>query len=185
MHTFRRISLLALGIITVLCVYAASQPDSFRVERNTLIHAPVAHVFDLMNDLQAFSQWSPYTERDPAMQKTFGAITVGPGASYTWNGNKAVGAGRMEITQSQPLQRVVIQLDFTRPIEAHNLVVFSVTSEGGHTRAAWAMEGPMPFLSKLMSIFLDFDAMVGNDFSTGLEKLKVLAEQPNRGGRPD
>lgn len=180
MKIFIRISLLAIGIVIGLCIVAAMKPDHFRVERSVVIHAPAERIFALMNNLREFARWSPYEGRDPAMQKTFGNITAGKSASYAWDGNQAVGAGRMEITQSLPPQRVVIQLDFTRPFEGHNLVFFTVMPEAGNTRASWAMEGPMPFVSKLMSIFLDFDAMVGNDFAAGLEKLKVLAEQPDQ-----
>ena len=179
MKTFIRISLLALGIILGLCIVAAFKPDSFRVERNIVINAPAEKVFPLMNDLREFTRWSPYEGRDPAMQKTFSAITTGKGASYAWDGNNDVGAGRMEITDSRPMQQVQIQLDFQRPMEAHNNVVFSLSPMGTGTQVSWAMEGPMPFVSKLFSIFMNFDSMIGNDFASGLEKLKTLAEQPS------
>lgn len=180
MKTFRRISLIALAIIAVLCAYAASKPDSFRVERSIVINAPAEKIFPLMNDLQEFTRWSPYEGRDPEMKKTFSAVTAGRGAHYSWDGNKQVGAGRMEITQSIPLQQVIVQLDFSRPFEAHNVVAFGLTPIAGGTRTTWAMEGPMPFISKLMSIFLDFDQMVGKDFEDGLEKLKMLAEKAEK-----
>jgi uncharacterized protein YndB with AHSA1/START domain len=179
MKTFIRISLLGLGIIVGLCIVAAFKPDSFRVERNIVINAPAESVFPLMNDLREFTRWSPYEGRDPAMHKTFSAVTAGKGASYAWDGNNEVGAGRMEITDSRPAQQVLIQLDFERPMEAHNSVVFSLAPAGTGTQVSWAMEGPMPFMSKLFSLFMNFDTMVGNDFAAGLEKLKVLAETPS------
>ena len=180
MKTFIRISLLGLGIILGLCIVAAFKPDSFRVERSIVINAAPEKIFPLMNDLREFTRWSPYEGRDPAMQKTFSAVTAGKGASYAWNGNDQVGAGRMEITDSRPVQQVLIQLDFERPMEAHNSVVFSLVPSGTGTTVSWAMEGPMPFVSKLFSIFMNFDSMVGNDFAAGLEKLKLLAEKPGK-----
>ena len=180
MKTFTRISLLAVGIILGLCIVAALKPDSFRVERSIVINAPAEKTFPLMNDLREFTRWSPYEGRDPEMKKTFSTVTAGRGAYYSWDGNKQVGAGRMEITQSIPLQQVIVQLDFSRPFEAHNVVAFGLTPIAGGTRTTWAMEGPMPFISKLMSIFLDFDHMVGKDFEDGLEKLKMLAEKAEK-----
>jgi hypothetical protein len=177
MKTFIRISLLGLGIIVGLCIVAAFKPDSFRVERNIVIHAPAERIFPLMNDLREFTRWSPYEGRDPAMQKTFSAVTAGKGASYAWDGNNDVGAGRMEIIDSRPAQQVLIQLDFARPMEAHNNVVFGLAPGSAGTKVTWAMEGPMPFMSKLFSLFMNFDTMVGNDFAAGLEKLKALAEK--------
>lgn len=178
MKTFIRISLLGLGIILGLCIVAAMKPDSFRVERNIVIDAPPESVFPLLNDLREYTRWSPYEGRDPAMQRSFSAVTTGKGASYAWHGNKYVGSGRMQITDSRPGQQVLIQLDFESPMEAHNSVVFSLVPTGSGSTVSWAMEGPMPFISRLFSIFMDFDTMVGTDFATGLAKLKTLAETP-------
>lgn len=190
MKIFIRISLLALGIILGLCIVAAMKPDSFRVERSIVIDAPAEKIFPLVADLRAFTRWSPYEARDPAMQRTFSAATSGPGASYAWDGNKDVGAGRMEILSSEAPRTVVIQLDFQRPMEAHNTVVFALAPNAGGngdgsskgTRVSWSMEGPMPFVSKLFSIFMNFDTMVGKDFEAGLDNLKTLAEN-GKGGR--
>ncbi|MBX9848521.1 MAG: SRPBCC family protein [Rhodocyclaceae bacterium] len=178
MQTFRRITLIAFGIIALLCLYAATKPDTFRVERSIDINASAEALFPMINDLQNFTRWSPYAERDPAMKQTFSPVTSGKGAFYAWEGNKQVGSGRMEITQSLPLQQVTLQIDFFVPFEAHNTVFFTLAPVNNGTRASWAMEGPMPFISKLMSIFFDFDGMVGNDFAAGLEKLKALVEKP-------
>ena len=174
---FKRISFFALVIILILCGYAAMQPDYFKVERSTIINAPAEKIFPLMNDLQQFTRWSPYEGRDPAMKRTFSTNTVGKGASYAWDGNNEVGSGRMEITESIAPQKISIRLDFSRPMEAHNAVSFALVPSGSATQVTWAMEGPMPFLSKLMCIFFDKDAMVGKDFEDGRQMLKQLVEQ--------
>jgi hypothetical protein len=38
------------------------------------------------------------------------------------------------------------------------------------------MHGPMPFVSKVMCVFVDLDKMIGKDFETGLANLKALVE---------
>jgi hypothetical protein len=40
----------------------------------------------------------------------------------------------------------------------------------------WAMDGPTPYIGKLMGVFINMDNMVGSDFATGLENLKKIAE---------
>jgi hypothetical protein len=40
------------------------------------------------------------------------------------------------------------------------------------------MSGPMPYVSRLMTIFVSMDKMVGKDFEGGLANLKALAEKP-------
>ena len=48
--------------------------------------------------------------------------------------------------------------------------------EGEVTRVTWAMHGPMPFISKVMSVFFDMDTMIGKDFEAGLASLRSVAE---------
>ena len=48
---------------------------------------------------------------------------------------------------------------------------------GESTIVEWAMDGPMPFVSKVMCLFFNMDKMVGTDFEAGLASLKALAEK--------
>lgn len=167
------IALLIAGIL----IFAATKPDVFRVERKAVIQAPPEKVFVLINDFKQWGPWSPWEKKDPAMKRTFGAITVGKGATYAWDGNKDVGRGGMEIVDSVMPSRIRLKLDFIQPFEAHNVVTFTLTPQGKTTELSWAMEGPTPYFAKIIHVFIDMDAMVGRDFEAGLASLKSLAEQ--------
>jgi hypothetical protein len=39
------------------------------------------------------------------------------------------------------------------------------------------MHGPVPYISKIIHMFVDIDRMVGGDFETGLASLKAIAEK--------
>ena len=39
------------------------------------------------------------------------------------------------------------------------------------------MTGPMPYVSKVMTIFASMDKMIGNDFEKGLGDMKIVAEK--------
>ncbi len=167
---------LVLGVAVIL-VYAATRPDSFRVERAASIKAPPEKIFPLIADLRQWSAWSPYEKKDPAMKRSHSGAASGKGAVYDWNGDKNVGQGRMEITDTAPPSKVTIKLDFVRPFEAHNTVEFTLRPQGDATGVTWAMRGPSPFISKLMGIFFDMDGMIGADFEAGLASLKAAAER--------
>src|SRR5262245_19303594 len=83
--------LLVVGVGGVLA-YAATKPDTFRVERALVIKASPEKIFPLINDLRAQSAWSPF-EKDPDMKRTHSGTAEGPGAVYEWDGNREVGAG--------------------------------------------------------------------------------------------
>ena len=131
----------------------------------------------LANDFKRWEAWSPWEKKDPAMKRTYGATTSGKGAAYAWEGNKDVGQGSMEITESVPPSEVTLKLDFVKPFEGHNIVMFTLEPKGDATNVTWEMYGPSPFIGKIIHVFLNMDRMIGNDFEEGLTNLKSLAEK--------
>ena len=114
------------------------------------------------------------------MKRTFSGAPSGKGAVYEWDGDKNVGQGRMEITDTSVPSRIVIKLDFIRPFEGHNTATFTMEPAGGPTNVTWAMFGPNPFIGKIMHVFINMDRMVGTDFEVGLANLKAVAENGTR-----
>jgi uncharacterized protein YndB with AHSA1/START domain len=166
-----------LATIAAILVYAATRPDSFRVERSTAMNAPAEKIFPYIDGLKRWTAWSPYEGRDPAMKRAYSGAESGKGAVYEWDGNDDVGKGRMEIVDSTPPHRVVIKLDFLKPFEGHNMAELTVEPKGGQTIVTWAMYGPSPFMTKLIGTFMDMDDMIGRDFAAGLAKLKTVVEK--------
>jgi uncharacterized protein YndB with AHSA1/START domain len=167
--------LLAIAIAIVL-IAASFRPDRFSVQRVAVVAAPPEQIFPLIADFHRWDGWSPWEHRDPAMKRSFEGPASGAGAVYAWDGNRNVGAGRMEILEATVPSKIVIKLDFIKPFEGHNMAEFALHSRGRSTEIVWTMQGPAPLLSKLMQLFLDFDKMIGKDFEAGLAGLKRLAE---------
>ena len=166
-----------LLLVAGLLIYAATNPDAFRIERSTTIKAPPEKVFALINDFHQWEAWSPWEKIDPAIKRTYRGPGSGAGAVYEWAGNKDIGQGRMEIVESTAASKISLKLDFVTPFEAHNFVDFTLTSQGDSTKVTQAMYGPSPYISKLMTIFFSMEKMVGSKYEEGLSNLKSLAEK--------
>ncbi|HKO55800.1 MAG TPA: SRPBCC family protein [Thermoanaerobaculia bacterium] len=173
----KKIAIIIVVVIAILLIWAATRPDTFSVQRSATINAPPEKIFPLINDFHAWPTWSPWEKLDPGMKRTYSGAASGKGSVYAWDGNKDVGSGRMELTDSAAPSKVDIKLDFLRPFEAHNITEFTLQPSGGATTVTWRMHGPQPFFAKLMSIFFSMDKMVGKDFETGLANLKAVAEK--------
>ena len=167
---------LAIAIALVL-ILAATKPDTFRVTRATAIKAGPETIFPLIVDFHEWGKWSPWEARDPAMKRMFSGAERGTGAAYAWDGNRNVGAGRMEITRANAPSDIVIKLDFIKPFEGHNVAEFTLSPQGSGTDVTWVMHGPAPFMSKIMQVFMNMDRMIGRDFEAGLANLKTVAER--------
>jgi uncharacterized protein YndB with AHSA1/START domain len=175
--SFKIIAVVVAVALATVPVLAAMKPDSFEVQRSATIQAPPEKVFALINDFKQWDAWSPWEKKDPAMKRTFGTTTSGKGAYYGWEGNSEVGQGSMEIADSVAPSRVALKLDFVKPFEGHNTVDFTLQPKGDMTVVTWKMQGPSPFITKIIQVFCDMDAMIGKDFEAGLASLKSVAEK--------
>jgi hypothetical protein len=171
---------IGLGILIAavigFCALAALQPSELHVERSALIAAPPAVVFAQVNDLRKWQEFSPWAKRDPAAKTVFEGPAAGTGASFTWDGNAEVGAGRMTIVESRPNELVRFRLDFLKPFEGTNDVAFTLTPQDAQTRVVWSMDGENDFVGKAIGLVVNMDAMIGGDFEQGLADLKRLSE---------
>jgi uncharacterized protein YndB with AHSA1/START domain len=173
----KKIALAVTVIIIVILGMAAMKPDTFTVKRVIAIKAPPEKIAPLVTDFHQWASWSPWEHLDPAMKRTFSGAPAGKGAIYEWEGNKDVGKGRMEVLDAATPAKTVIKLDFLQPFESHNVTEFTLVPQGEMTQVTWDMTGPMPFISKIMSVFVSMDSMIGKDFEKGLANMKATAEK--------
>jgi uncharacterized protein YndB with AHSA1/START domain len=178
----KKILLGVVVVVLVLVAIIATRPSEFNVTRSKTLTAPPDVVYAQLIDFRRWSQWSPWEKRDPAMKREYSGARSGQGAVYSWAGNSEVGEGRMTITDTRPSERIVIQLDFLEPMAATNMTEFTLAPSGqGGTNITWSMSGTHNFLGKGMSLFMNMDKMVGNDFEAGLAKLDSVTAAPKTG----
>lgn len=163
------------ALIAIPVAIAMRKPDQFRVQRSIRIAAPAAKILPLIEHFPSWTSWSPYEKLDPNLKRTYSGPDRGIGAVYEWEGNSKAGKGRMEIVEATPT-RVRTTLEFDRPFKAHNTAEFTLEPAGDGTTVTWAMYGPSPFMTKLMSTVVNMDKLLGRDFETGLANLKAKAE---------
>jgi uncharacterized protein YndB with AHSA1/START domain len=181
---FETIAIVAVVVaiaIAIVLILAVTKPDTFRVRRAATVKASPERIFPLINDFHQWANWSPWENKDPEMKRSYSGAVSGKGTVYEWDGNKNVGAGRMEILESSVPSKIVIKLDFFKPFEGHNTAEFTMVAQGQGTdlitNVTWEMHGPASFMSKVMQVFMNMDNMVGKDFEAGLANLKRVTEK--------
>jgi Polyketide cyclase / dehydrase and lipid transport len=177
LNTLTIVAVVPAVAIAATLAYAATRPDTFRIQRSASIKALPENIFPMINDLRTFNTWNPFLKLDPATKLTYSGPASGNGAAHAWEGNSQVGKGRVEITDATPSSKIAIKLDIMKPMQAQNQVEFTLVPQGDATTVTWMMQGGQPLLAKVMSIFIDCDKMVGAAFEQGLADLKTLAEK--------
>lgn len=128
--------LIGLGVLlAVFLIVVATRPDTYTVSRSLEMAAPPAVVFAQVNDFHKWDAWSPWAKLDPNQKVTFGGPESGKGATYAWEGNDDVGAGRMTIEDSSADAKVKIKLEFLRPFPSNADTSFTFDAAGTGTKA--------------------------------------------------
>ena len=164
-------------IVALFLAYVATRPAHYHVERSVAVSAPAEIVYAQLEDLRKWAAWSPWEKIDPNMKKTYEGPERGVGASYSWQGNKDVGSGKMTIASAEPPKRISYKLEFFEPMAGEAAATMSVAKAGeSQQNVTWGMDGESNFVGKLFGVFMDMDKMIGGQFESGLEKLKSIAE---------
>jgi uncharacterized protein YndB with AHSA1/START domain len=184
-------------VMAGVAAYVVMQPKEFRVTRSAIIDAPPKAVFERINNLKSWEAWSPWAKLDPSATTTYEGPRAGKGARFNWSSNVSkVGAGQLEIIDSQPSTKIDLQFEMRKPFAATNLIVFTLspasdetpsrngwwfsrllgfgTKEPQRTLVTWTMSGKNTRISKFMSIFMNCDKIVGSQFDEGLGNLQAI-----------
>jgi len=166
-----------LGLsVALLIAIAYILPGKVHVQRATVIEAPPADVFQLVNGFENFNQWSPWYERDPDGNYQIEGPATGVGARMSWASEKPdVGSGSQEIVESVEDKLVRTKLDFGDMGNAD--AFFKIAPEGDHTKLVWGFDTDLGLNPVSRYFGLMFDSWIGPDYEHGLAKLKTLIEQ--------
>jgi carbon monoxide dehydrogenase subunit G len=172
-----KIVLSVVIVIAALLAFAATKPNSFRVQRSITIHAPREKVFLFINDLRSWEAWSSDTGGDGTVQKIYSAPASGTGAAAEWNGSGRAGAAKMIIVESVAPSKVSVKVDWFKPFKAHNLNEFTLHAQGDETEVDWSIQASNLYAMKVMGIFVNIQAEFGKHMESGLKNLKGVVEK--------
>jgi hypothetical protein len=153
-------------------------PDSARMERSVVIDAPPERIFERVNDLKAFNEWSPWYARDTDAQYRYTGPPTGVGSAVEWSSeHPEVGSGRQEIVESRDGEYVRSRLEFGPRGEAESWISLEPDPEG--TRVTWGFS--TRFGNNLMGRYfgLLLEDMLAPDYEAGLALLKQRIESSN------
>lgn len=181
MKVFKKILIGLLVLVGVLLIVSFLLPSSYKVERSTEINAPASVVFNQVNTLKNWENWSPWRDIDPTMVTTYNETASGEGAKAMWTGDKS-GTGEQTITASEPARHLQMKLVFKEPNKMESDEHWMFEEKDGKTKVSWVMEGKLDWpIGRFFGLFMD--KMLGKDFEKGLAKLKEVSENSAASGK--
>ncbi|MBN2610451.1 MAG: SRPBCC family protein [Bacteroidales bacterium] len=174
MKAFKNVLIGLIILLAAIILIGFFLPSKIHLERSLTIKAPKEVLFNQVNNLRCWEDWSPWHKIDTAMKITYKDPFTGTGASFSWtSNNKKIGQGKITILYSKPYDSIVAEMDFMKQGTAQGYHLFQDTDSG--TLVTWGFGtdmGKNPF-RKYFGLMMD--KYVGNDFETGLKNLDSIA----------
>jgi effector-binding domain-containing protein/uncharacterized protein YndB with AHSA1/START domain len=162
------------SFVLLLVAVGIFLPSHAHVERSILIDSPPATVFALVNDFRQRARWSPWQETDPNAHYDIGGARRGVGATLAWTGD-IIGEGSQRIVESVPYERVVTELDAGGRGAATSTLHLRPSDAG--TAVTWAYDTTFGLNLAGRYAGLMLEKTVGDDYESGLDNLKSMAER--------
>lgn len=178
MKILKRILIVILIIIAIPLIIALFVRKDYAVEKEVIVNLPNEQVFDYIKHLKNQNDYSKWAMMDPNMKKTFTGEDGTVGFISAWESNdKNVGQGEQEIVGIEDGKRVDYELRFIKPFEStQNAYMITESISDNQTKVKWGFSGEMHYPMNIMLLFMDMEKMIGDDFQTGLNKLKQNLE---------
>ena len=168
-----RIIVFLVIVVLLLLVGSLFIPKTWKVEAATAIGAEPMDVFQVVNDLQTWGEWTAWTkEKYPEMTRRYEGADSGKGAVMHWDDGNMPGVLEVVGSMAPSSFEYKLSMDAGKNWMSGNFE-FMPDAEG--TRVIWSCSGSDANpVAKYFMLF--FKSQIKNDFSLGLEGLKKRLE---------
>ena len=175
MKILQKTGIFFLAVIAVLMILSIYIPSEVKISRSLVINAPREEIFNQVNDMRNWENWSPWHSSDPDLKLKYTGPSEGKGAGYSWESEKrSVGKGRLTVKESEAFNKITTEMQFDDRGTAIGVFEFDEMENG--IKVTWTLNSDMgasPF-NKYLGLFID--KWVGSDFEKGLGNLQKQTE---------
>ena len=172
MKVLKIILTIVVIIFAGYCIWMLTLPKDYTLERATVIDAPPSMVFDEVNNLKSWDQWSPWSKMDSLQTMEFSDPALGQGAYYTWEG-EITKSGKYTNSEVVENESIKYDMEFEGMGSSDGYWKFEPTGED-QTKVTWGYHMEFGFFDRMGKYFID--GMLGKQFEQGLEDLKDFVE---------
>jgi effector-binding domain-containing protein len=113
MKALLKILYIMLALLILILLAGIFLPRNGHIESDITINAPTEIVFDQVNTLKNWENWSPWYAVDTTMKFAYEGSNSGSGASYSWTSEHS-GTGKLSIITSEKDKLVEALIDYGR-----------------------------------------------------------------------
>jgi len=167
---------ISIGVLIILIVLISFVlPRKIIVERSGIINANPEQVFEQINTMQNWKNWSPWHQIDSNTVYAFNQIPASEGASYSWvSENKDVGKGSLTILKSIKNDSIAAELSFESQGKSICYYTFEKNELGVNVKFGMICDAAYNPMARYFNLFMN--KILGKDFEKGIQNLKLFCE---------
>ncbi len=165
-----------IGIFALVLVAVAYMlPGTASTQRSIIIKVPREAVFNEINELKYWGDWSPWHKIDTTMDIVYSTPSSGKYAYYAWDSkNSNLGKGKLTLVNSS-IDSIGTELYFMGENNpAYGSFYLKEVAEGTEVTWTFFSELGMNPMHRWMGLIMD--KLIGNDYEKGLNSLKEVLE---------
>lgn len=167
MRILKYLFLLLLLSFVALSIFVATQKGDFIVERSQIINSPKSTIYNFVNDYRNWEDFSSWIIEDPEMQITYPKKTIGPGATFSWQGKD--GTGDMLTVFVKENDSISQKMNYNGTSSS---IFWSFKDTIGGTKVTWKTTGKMSFTMKVYTTFKGgINKIIGKTYEKSLANL--------------
>ena len=165
----KKFLIIFLSIVAMLFIVSIFLPSEGKVERSITIKAPIDSVYEKIDHIREWQNWTIWFENDSTAKVEFTGPDFGPVATMQWEGED--GKGKIIITETKKSEYVNYVMRFQKyapfygsfqlkqNLDSTTTIDWKITFDAGNNPTR-----------KYFCLFMD--QLMGNDLEQSLEKLR-------------
>ncbi|WP_340679633.1 SRPBCC family protein [Paraglaciecola sp.] len=174
MSGLKKAFIIVTAILLGLAMVGFILPSEYKVQRSIVISAPSEKIFPHLVNLKKWQNWGVWFKRDPNMEIEYSGQEGEIGMKSSWV-SATQGNGEMTIIALEINRRMTYSLSFP-DLPNPSTGEFLLKQVDGGTEVTWMDYGNMGMNPINHYFVFLMDYMIGPDFETGLDNLKMVAE---------
>lgn len=176
MKALKVILIIAAVLVVAVLLAPMFMKKNYEVKESIIINQDKKLVYEQVANFNNWEYWSPWRDLEQEAEYTVTGTGKDLGDEMSWVGD-TVGTGKQIFTKLQPYDMVEAKLMFTSPQEGNSIVWFEFSEVEGGTKVDWHITGDGDMGYFLRLFIPTMETMLGDQFKTGLQKLKTHSEE--------
>ncbi len=173
---FKWLFISVTAFLALLFIVAGLLSSRYSVERSIVVDVPVDSVFNIVSDLNTWTNWNPWLQVDTTMRSNIVLTDSISGSYWEWK-SQHLGSGKLTISNAIKPNKIDAKMVFFMPKKSTIDEYWSFDPEGNDsTEIIWRHDGDLSYpIGRIMGLLSD--NLLGPTFEEGLHNLKNYLEK--------